>query len=298
MRSPRLTVKSRTSCDRSARRERISSTCGLVASPLTLRAADEDVAEELHLDLLEAVAPTALAAAGAGVERKVPAVSPRGLGVSVSGEKLADHARTHRRRRRASSAGCAKAGTGRPSPRWAIFSCPCDRPAPPGFLSGRLSRAAGAGSRRAPCAPGSLLPEPETPVTQQKTPSGIVDVDMLAGCSGDAPRSRIRLPRFALRRFAGTGIDFRAAQVVGGQRVCVCRAACSSGPLIDEFAAAPPRALDRCRSGDPRARMTASSCSTTSSVLPLSRRPSMTSMSRPVSRGCRPMLARRGRRAC
>jgi hypothetical protein len=39
-----------------------------------------------------------------------------------------------------------------------------------------------------------------------------------------------------------------------------------------------------------RARITASSCSTTSSVLPLSRRFCITRMRRPTSRGCRPML--------
>ena len=42
--------------------------CGWKRLPFALRAAHEDVAEELHLDLLEAVAAATLAAAAAGVE--------------------------------------------------------------------------------------------------------------------------------------------------------------------------------------------------------------------------------------
>ena len=74
----------------------------LVAPPLALRAADEDIAQELHLDFLEAIAPAALAASHARVEGKRARRQPLRDRVRRLGEKIADaveDAEIHRRRR-------------------------------------------------------------------------------------------------------------------------------------------------------------------------------------------------------
>ena len=62
----------------------------LVAFALALRAADEDVAEKLHLDLLEAHPAAALATTHAGVEGKGARGEPVRHGVRRAGEKFAD----------------------------------------------------------------------------------------------------------------------------------------------------------------------------------------------------------------
>ena len=60
------------------------------------------------------------------------------------------------------------------------------------------------------------LPEPETPVTQQNTPSGNVDVDVLQVVLAGAPDRPAR--RSACAALAGTGIACSPAQVLAGER--------------------------------------------------------------------------------
>ena len=81
---------------------------GLEALAVTLRAADKDVAEELHLDFLEAVAGAAVAAALAGIEGK-RAGGEAGLGrLGRLGEEFADGIECAEVNRRDSSAGCGR----------------------------------------------------------------------------------------------------------------------------------------------------------------------------------------------
>ena len=63
--------------------------CAAGSVPFAFRAADEDVAEELHLDLLEAIAAATLAAAVAGVEGEGTRGEPL-RPASGRGEELAD----------------------------------------------------------------------------------------------------------------------------------------------------------------------------------------------------------------
>src|SRR3989475_12907575 len=61
-----------------------------VSPPLAFLAGDVHVLEEIHLDLLEAVALTRLAPAALDVERKRPRVEAERLGPRERGEELAD----------------------------------------------------------------------------------------------------------------------------------------------------------------------------------------------------------------
>lgn len=61
-----------------------------IAPPVAVRAADEDVAEELHLDLLEARAPAAFALADAGVEAEGAGVEAALLRQFGGGEEFAE----------------------------------------------------------------------------------------------------------------------------------------------------------------------------------------------------------------
>ena len=62
------------------------------------------------------------------------------------------------------------------------------------------------------------LPEPDTPVTATKQPSGNVDVDVLEVVLARALARRAHCRR-RLRRIAGTGIDSLARQVLPGDRL-------------------------------------------------------------------------------
>ncbi len=62
----------------------------VVALAFTFGAGEVEVGEELHLDLLEAIAETALAASGSGVEGEVAGLESSRFGFGGEGEKLAD----------------------------------------------------------------------------------------------------------------------------------------------------------------------------------------------------------------
>src|SRR4051812_3708719 len=61
-----------------------------IAAAFALGAADEDIAEKLHLDLLETVPATALATARPGVEREGAGRQPLRAGFIRRGEKFAN----------------------------------------------------------------------------------------------------------------------------------------------------------------------------------------------------------------
>ena len=138
------------------------------------------------------------------------------------------------------------------------------------------------------------LPEPLTPVTATRRCSGTSTVDVAAGCAGRAPRSSSQ------SRAPGSA----AAPARRGCSGCFSGVRAGSGRSPNRRA--PPRSADACpraTSRPPRLpapgpmsmmwsarRIVSSSCSTTTSVLPLS--PSLCSASSRIwlSRGCRPMV--------
>ena len=63
---------------------------GAVAAPLAVRAGHVDILEEVHLELLEAIALAGLAAPARHVERERPGAQAQGLGAREGGEELAD----------------------------------------------------------------------------------------------------------------------------------------------------------------------------------------------------------------
>ena len=180
-------------------------TCGWKRLPSHSGAAHVEVAQELHLDFLEAGAAAALAAAAPGVEGKRARGQALRHRVGQAGEEFADpvvdaeiknrrRARGARERRLvdhhdladAMRAGHAFAGAG--------------------FLALLEPRA-----REQVLVEHVVderdLPEPETPVTQVKTPSGIstsMFLQIVLARAFDLERSRR-----GLRRFFGTGMDLR-----------------------------------------------------------------------------------------
>ena len=87
----------------------------LKALPFALGAADEEIAQELHLDLLEAGAATTLAAAAAGVEGERARGQALRHRFRQRGEKLAHSIVEAEVEDRASNAACARAAIDRPS---------------------------------------------------------------------------------------------------------------------------------------------------------------------------------------
>ena len=137
----------------------------------------------------------------------------------------------------------------------------------PGRLAARCSRWASAGCRVSLTS--VLLPEPETPVTQTKPPSGIATSTflrlLLAGADGSRARCRCRA-----RRSRGHGDRSLAGRELAGERVRVggdSRRACPAATTWPPCSPAPGPMSIRWSA----ARMVSSSCSTTSTVLPRSR---------------------------
>ena len=130
------------------------------------------------------------------------------------------------------------------------------------------------------------LPEPETPVTAVKVPSGKRTSRSLRLCSR-APRTTRALP-LPERRSLGTGTvrsPRRKAPVMerGSARMA------SSGPLAMTSPPCSP-AAGPMSTTQSATRMVSSSCSTTMSVLPMSRRRMSVAMSLALSFWCRPMV--------
>ena len=144
---------------------------GPIAPPVAVRAAQVHVGEELHLDVLEAVAAAGRAAAVAGIEaegaERVAALDRHGLAPrSACGSR-----RTRRRSSPGSSAWCDRSRTGPPAPprRRARRRAARDaRPAPRSACPWRAAAPAYSTS----CTSVDL-PEPDTPVTHTRRPSGI-----------------------------------------------------------------------------------------------------------------------------
>ncbi len=129
------------------------------------------------------------------------------------------------------------------------------------------------------------MPEPLTPVTQVRTPSGISTSIPLRLCSA-APRMRSFWPA-GLRRAAGSGIASSSRRYLAVSD----RGSCISASRLPEKITRPPWSpAPRPMSTTVSATLIMSaSCSTTSTVLPWSRSLRRIVMSRSLSRGCRPM---------
>ena len=238
----------------------------VVALAVALLAGHVDVGQEVHLDLDLAVALAGLAAAALDVEAEAAglvAARSRLLGL---GEELADVVE---------DAGVGgRVGARRAADRRLVDVDDLVD------LVEAVDPVVGAGRSFAWCRRLATawcrvsltrvdLPEPETPVTQQKTPSGNRDVDVLeVVLAGAADRQRRRVGR---RRCAGTSMRFLPERYwpvseagffvdLGGRAVRRSR-----GRRVR-------RRPGRGRPGGRRRIIVPSSCSTTITVLPRSRR--------------------------
>ena len=133
---------------------------------------------------------------------------------------------------------------------------------------------------------GDDLPEPETPVTQVKAPTGnetSMSVQVVHARAAHVNHCSGR------RRWPGSSMRRRPARKspVSERRVGHDLARRALG---DHAAAVLAGARAPCRRCGRPSRIVSSSCSTTTTVLPRSRRRSSVSMRRRLSRWCRPML--------
>ena len=161
-----------------------SSTSGAEAPAVAVGAAQVHVGEELHLDVLEAVAAAGRAAAVAGVEaeraRRVAALlRERRARRSACGSR-----RTRRRSSPGSSASSCRSATGRRARRRRRARSPRSSRCAPGASVGLPLRFA---ARRSSTSCTSVdLPEPETPVTHTRRLQRERDVDVLQVVLGGA----------------------------------------------------------------------------------------------------------------
>ena len=157
----------------------------VVARPTADLAGDIDVGKEVHLDRDGAVARAVLAAAALDVEAETAGQVSARLGLRGLGEQRADlveHARV--------GGGVRSRGA---ADRRLVdvhdlveLSSPVTRVCSPGICRAPLSSLASTLYRMSLTS--DDLPEPLTPVTAVKTPSGKLDVNVLAGCSPEPPR--------------------------------------------------------------------------------------------------------------
>ena len=119
-----------------------------IAAAVALGAAQIDVAQELHLDVLEAVAGARGATPVPGVEAERPGRVAALARERLGGEQLAGSARARRRSSRDSSASCGRSALGRRARRRRASRSPrCSECAPGGVL--RLAEQLRAGRCRA-----------------------------------------------------------------------------------------------------------------------------------------------------
>ena len=133
------------------------------------------------------------------------------------------------------------------------------------------------------------LPDPETPVTHTSRCSGIVTSMFLRLCSS-APRIS-RLGAEGSMRARPSAQTASPARLRPERYSAVSVLDCRSSVGGPKNTISPPRSpgpgpMSMIRSAS---NMICGSCSTTTSELPASRRRFITSMTRPMSRGCRPM---------
>ena len=258
---------------------------GLAVEAMALadRAGDPDVGEEVHFELVGAVAFAGLAAAAGDVEAEAAGLVAAGLGLGQLREELADLVEDldvggRVGARRAADGRLVdgdQACRGSPGPR-----CGRGRRGCPGRRSGR---AASASTRMSLTS--ELLPEPETPVTHTNRPRGI-STSMFLRLLCRAPRTTRDLP---LRGPAGGGDGDppRAGEVLagdapglgdhrgqrsGGDDLAAAHA--GTGTEIDEVIGRPHRVLVVLDHDDGVA---------------LVAEPGEASQELPLSRGCRPM---------
>ena len=188
----------------------------LVAFALALGAGHVEIAEELHLDLLEAVAPAAFAAAVAAVEAEEPGRDALRLCVLGFGEELADRierADIHRGRaaRRAREralvhhhhrADLVAAFDGLHAAGFVFDAfAPLAQEIPEEHIVNERALAAAAHARDA---------------AEHAERDVHVEVFQIVLPRADDAQGVIRVS--AARRFAGTGMDFASGEIVGGQR--------------------------------------------------------------------------------
>ena len=255
----------------------------VVALAVALLARDVDVREEVHLDLDLAVALADLAAAALDVEGEAPRLVAARARLRACARRGRGSRRRGPCRSPGSSAACARSATGR-------RRSPCraarGRGSPrcvPGRWRARCRRWAAALCRTSLTSVD--LPEPETPVTQVNVPSGI-ETSMSRRLCSLAPRISMLAGRLA----AALGHRDRAG---AGEEL--------AGERLGHRVRPPPRCPARRRSPPcspapgPRstswsaARIVCSSCSTTITVLPRSRRRSSVAISFAWSRWCSPI---------
>ena len=130
------------------------------------------------------------------------------------------------------------------------------------------------------------LPDPDTPVTATRQPSGNATSTPRKLCSL-APSTTTSRPGVGFRRWAGTGMDSRPARYAPVSD-SVDASSSGTGP---ETTMVPPCSPARgpMSTTQSAARMVSSSCSTTISVLPRLRSRSSVSSSRWLSRWCSPI---------
>ena len=256
----------------------------VVAGALAHLARDVDVGQEVHLDLDRAVAGARLAAAALDVEREPPGQVAADLGLLGLGEQLADVVE--------------HAGVGggvRPR------GAPDGRLVDADDLVELLDALDALVAARRHLGPVDLLHQrPQQDVVDEgrlarARHAGDGDEARRAGCRRRCPArlcSRAPLtesqPSPGSRRCSGTGIDRVPGQVLAGERRLVLAAAACTVP---EWTIAPPcsPAPGPMSTTWSATAMVSSSCSTTMTVLPSSRRRISVSISRRLSRWCSPI---------
>ena len=220
----------------------------------------------------------------------VPAVYLRSLRERLARRRACGSARTRRRSSPDSSAWCGRSATGRRSRRRRRARRPRALRCAPGVSVGLPCALAAAPCTARP-ATSVDLPEPDTPVTHTRRSSGNRDVDVLqvvlARAAHDEPRiaarrdAAARAPRADASACARA--DIRPVSDVGARR--------RSSAGEPKNTTSPPRSpgpgpMSRMRSA---ASMICGSCSTTTQRVAGVAQPLHHPITRPMSRGCRPI---------
>ena len=249
-----------------------------------------DVGQEVHLDLEHAVALAGLAAPAGHVEREAPGAVAALAGGRHFGEEFAD---------RREQAGVGGRVAARRAADRALVDVD-DLVERVQAFDRVVRRRLGVALVELACATAAysvsltsvLLPEPETPVTQVNRPTGISTLMLLQVVAARARDASA---------CCGAGLSASAARALRARR-CAAR---RRGSVRSATRRSPPprpacpgrsrgrRARRRpgpCRRHGRRLRIMSSSCSTTSTLLPRSRRRRSVAIRRSLSRWCRPML--------
>jgi hypothetical protein len=289
----------RSECDRS-RQASIAldlEDLGAVARAVAVRAAQVDVGQELHLDVLEAVAAAGRAAAVAGVEaERAGGVAALLRDSGAAAKQLADRVERADVARRVRARGLAD--------RRLVDEHDVTQPVG-AEQRGRMRPGASLGLPFDAAAPGT-----GRPASASTCPSPTRRSRRPAGCSGNCARrrragcARARPSRISL---GVAGVDQSARcrrrhhacvrEVVAGQRVGMRRASRRACPRRRSRRRA-RRVRGRCRACRSAACITCGSCSTTTSELPASRSRCITPITRPCRADAGRSTVRRARTAC